>query len=521
MPVMAETTWTTATRNMVPEVLSAGLTPGGFRMEIAAPPGNYMMQRSTSLMPESWQEVGPINPASGTGGLTDAAALSLPRAFYRVAGGFQETDMRVIAFDSMISSGGYLEYGLYGGLWTGQTQENLVFQSANSSNGLVKIMDGESSKFRIEPLYDYGVISAYMERWNDEEVLPLDISGSPWSFPLDDASPTLYQLEGGNHSLFGFGRDDYQYEEVDEFGTYVNNEVSVESIWAIAKTENANPADLAGDWGFVRILVDGVSSDAGFNGEAWSTTLPAGPNPLQFSIASFTDFEIEHIWPSGDVGAEYRSSVAHDPVVNVALNLAADGSVIVNAANPEDSGPDFKGMVSPSAKLLVASAIDPDASAIPQGETDVFLPDLDGAASEWLVGVKKTNTPQLAGKTYRVLRKGWWMEGAAFEIDYSGPDDQLVFNSTGTAVTRSFDSAYNAVDFDGFFSAGESSEPLPMTVNVDPSGKILLQGGVPGDYTTRAFGYAQEGSNLLVMIETGETVDGAAGLGLIIAILKP
>ncbi len=53
----------------------------------------------------------------------------------------------------------------------------------------------------------------------------------------------------------------------------MNTEKSVESVWAIAKSVNANPSDLTGDWGFVRLLGDGVSSDGVFNGEAWATTM--------------------------------------------------------------------------------------------------------------------------------------------------------------------------------------------------------------------------------------------------------
>ena len=514
----AQTTWTPMTRNAVPEIVSAVMAPGGFRLEMAAPPGNYTLERSTSLLSGSWQPVGQIEPLLGSGEITDGAALSLPAAFYRVAGGFQETEMKLIAFDSLITSGGYLEYDTYGGLWTGQSHEDLWFQSSNAANGMVKFTDGQSAKFRLEPANGAGVVSAYMERWNDIEALPVGVSGSSWNFTFDEGNLVLRKLEGGNHSLFGINRHTDQYQETDEFGTYVNNERSVESIWAIAKSSNANPADLAGDWGFVRIMVDGIDSDAVFNGEAWSTTMTAGTNPRPFSVASYTDFDVEHIWPSGDVAAVYNSLVIHNPPVTPLLSLAADGSVIITNT---DGGSDLKGMVSPSAKLLVATGIDPDISEIPVGGTEVFLPELDGAVSEWLVGVKKTNSLQLAGKTYRVLRKSWWMEGAAFEIDFSGPADRLVFNATGTSVTRTFDSIYDVVDFDGNFSSGTGSEPLPMSVNVDSGGKIQLQAVIPGDYTARAFGYAQEGSNLLVMIETGETVDGAAGVGLIIAVLEP
>ncbi len=197
------------------------------------------------------------------------------------------------------------------------------------------------------------------------------------------------------------------------------------------------------------------------------------------------------------------------------LSLAADGGVTIS--NPE--GPDLTGMVSPSAKLLVAVAADPEISEITKGESEIFISGLDEAVSEWLVGVKTTNTPQVTGKTYRVLRKDWWMEGPVFEIDFSGLQDRLVFNANGTSVTRTFDSGFEAIDFDGDFDSDTSSEPLPLAVDVQ--GRITLEGTIPDDYTTRAFGYSQEGRSLLVMVKTGETVDGAAGVGLIIAVREP
>ena len=100
----AQTTWTPATRETVPEILSSGLVPGGFRIEIAAPPGDFRLERSTTLLQNSWQNLGAIDPIFGIGVRTDAGALSLPKAFYRVADSFDETAMKLVAFDSTLSS---------------------------------------------------------------------------------------------------------------------------------------------------------------------------------------------------------------------------------------------------------------------------------------------------------------------------------------------------------------------------------------------------------------------------------
>jgi hypothetical protein len=106
----------------------------------------------------------------------------------------------------LTSSSGYLGYELYSGLWSGHTEEDLVFQSANAGSGLVKLMDGQSTKFRMEPTNDFSVVSAFMECWDDVEFFPVTISGSSWDFAIDDGSLTMFQLEGGRHSLFGFNR---------------------------------------------------------------------------------------------------------------------------------------------------------------------------------------------------------------------------------------------------------------------------------------------------------------------------
>lgn len=491
-------------------------------MEIQAPPGNYTLERSVNLSQGSWQSVGPIVPNVEFGSLTDAAALALPAAFYRVAGGFQETEMRSISFASTISSSGNPQSGILGGLWTGNSQDSLRLQSANPQSALIKSQAGERARFRVEPTSSFGQISAYVERWNDEETLPLTINGGRLNLTHEEGNLELFQLEGGNHSIFGIGQYADETTETGEFGTYLNSERGTEAIWAIAKSVNANPADLAGDWGFVRVLVNaeqaGLLSNGWFNVEAWHTTITAGPNPRPFAVSSFMDVDVQHQWPSGQVVTQFRPLVVHSPVVSVSLSLSPNGEVTIQ---PEESDTLFRGMVSPSAKLMVLASSVPDSSDLPAAPSERFDSNLNQAVSEWAVGVKKTSSPQLAGKTYRILRQGWWMDGPTFKINASNAGERVVFNSNGSSATCSFDSQIQTVQFDGGITQSTHSGTLPMSVSVDAAGRILLEGSIPGESTIRTFGYAQEGSNLLVMVESVESTDGSAGLGLLIAVPEP
>jgi hypothetical protein len=507
-PVLtAQTTWTPETRQAVPEILGSGLTPGGFRIEIAGPPGDFRFQRSTTLLPGSWQDLGGIDPFFGTGEATDPGALSLPKAFYRVAGGFEETAMKLVSFDSTLSSASFDDFE-WGGLWSQQARENMIFQSAETTSGLVTLFDGESGGFIVEPNIDPRIFTS-VDQWNDPAILPVAINDNIWSIDTFGGPVDLIPLEDGGHALAGIARDEFSYED-DGFSA---TERSLETLWAISKSENAQPSDLAGNWGFVRILSDGFETEGFLDGYAFPTSITAGANPRTFTINNAQGFEIEHNWDL--FPAEVNSVFYPDnPGTVVSLDLAANGEVTLTlpGENP------FKGIVSPSAKLMVATASSPD----------LENPSEDFGEVQWLVGVKRTNTPALGGKTYRVIRQGWLVDGDFFEIDRGGPTDELVFDSGGTSVTRTSEFNFDNVSFEGVYDDGADPTPLIMDVSVNAQGRILMEDGVPGSYTARTFGFAQEGSGLLVLVDSidfeadPETdLPAAAAIGLMIAVEVP
>lgn len=505
----AQTTWTPDTRQAVPEILSSGRTPGGFRIEIAAPPGEFRLERSTTLLPNSWQDLGAINPVIGIGEATDPGALALPKAFYRVAGGFEETAMKLVVFDSALSSASF-DGAVWGGMWTWQTRENLVYQSAEPTSGLVTLLDGEEGGFIVEPNVSPSIFTS-VGQWNDPETFPVTVTGNNWTIDTFGNLIDLIPVEEGGHVLAGISRDEFSFDDGNGFSS---TERSLETLWAISKSQNAQPSDLAGDWGFVRILSDGFDTEGFLDGYVFPTSIVAGPNPRTFTVDNAEGFEIEHAW-SG-VPAVVNSVFYTDtenPVV-VSLDLASNGEVTltVPGENP------FKGIVSPSAKLMVATASTPDL----ENPSETF------GEVQWLVGVKRTNIPALGGKTYRVLRQGWWVDGDFFEIDRSDATDELVFNADGTSVTRTSTFLFDAVSFEGVYENGSDPAVLDMSVSINAEGRIQMEDIVPGEYTVRTRGFAQEGSGLLVLVDCIETeadpVEGfpaAAGLGLMIAVEQP
>lgn len=514
----AQLVWNPATVEAVPEVISAERMAAGFKLEICAPPGEYVLRRSTTLLPDSWQPIGVLEPVDGLAAATDAEALSLTSAFYRVEGTFSEMPQKLIGFETGIASAGVVPNAL-GGLWTGHAHQDFLFQRrAGSDAALAKFSGERFTSFRIEPTnLGGGTISASIKSGDEVDLIPIEVDADRWVVTADVGDVPLFKLEGGDHSLIGIFRDSESNDSPTPFGTYSSTEEAISTLWTISKSTAANPTDLAGDWGFVRIMVNGVSSDGIYSGLAFTTSITAGPNPRPISISSVTEFEIEHIWPNSDVEWSFSSEVFNPPITT-SLILAADGGVSI--PDPED-GPDFLGMASPSARLVVATKSTPDLPAPGAGEVDEFLPNLDEAAVQWLVGVKRTNTPQLAGKTYRIIRQGWWVDGDEFEIDAGSETDRLVFNAAGTSVTRTSSFAYEAVSFDGVMDSGSETIVQPMSVNVDVEGKITLEGGVVDDYNIRSFGFAQEGSKLLVLIDAIATEEEGAGLGLIVAIEEP
>lgn len=513
----AELAWTPASEQAVPDVVAASLVAEGFKFEIAAPPGEYALQRSTTLLPGSWQPLGVMEPSAGSASITDPAALSLPRAFYRVEGTFDELPMKLIGFDVSVTSGGIVP-NLFGGLWTGHAHQDFLFQKQpESDEALVKFFGERFTSFRIEPANSAGIISAVIESRSDVDVLSVEFEADRWLVDADIGEVPFFKLEGGDHSLIGMVRDFDATQFGTPLGLYSLTEESISTLWAISKSEDADPADLAGDWGFIRIMVDGVESDGIFSGLAFATSVTAGPGPRPIAITSITEFGIEHIWEDGDVDWVFGTETI-TPAITTALDLAPDGTVSIN---DPDEGPPFSGIVSPSAKLLVATKSDPELAAPGSDDTYEFLPGLDGGEVQYLVGVKRTNSPQLAGKSYRIIRQGWWVEGDGFEIDVSGEEDRLVFNAAGTSVVRTSSFDFQGVDFTGGKDSDSDSIVQPMTVAISAGGQITMVGGVAGDYTITSFGFAQEGSKLLILVDAIETEEDGAGLGLIIAIEEP
>jgi hypothetical protein len=508
----AATVWLPVTQEAVPEILGAERTPSGFSLEMAAPPGAYTFQRSLTLAGGSWQNLGIINPVSGVGAALDPAALTLPAAFYRVAGGFQETPMQLIAFDSTLSSTTFTsppDVFVWGGMWTRQSRENLLYQRTNPDNGLFKLLGGESGSFLVEPTNFFKVFTS-VEQWNDIETFPLATTASQWVVDVE-GGVTLIPAEGGNHSLVGIYRQD---EETYGDENFTSTDRSLETLWAIARSQDANPADLAGEWGFVRILIDAFDSDGIYSGLTFATSIAAGPNPRSFSINSIDEFEILHLWPTDTeptgVFPDFFSETLNPPLVPQ-LSLASDGEVVITVPG-EDGDEVFKGMVSPSAKLVVATSSVPNIDDNPGNEPGDF------GSVQYLVGVKRAINPQLAGKTYRVIRHGWWVEGDFFEVERSGTGAKLVFNANGTMVTRTEQVSSDFVSFDGVFGNASFSDNVNIPVSVN-GGQILMELSEPG-FSLKTYGFAQEGSGLLVLVDSIEDGNGA-GLGLIIAIEQP
>jgi len=515
MVVQAATVWNSATTEEVPGVTFAGMTPSGFRFEISAPPGDYPVQYSTNLL--QWFPLGVIEPPVGTGDIVDAGALGRPAGFYRAAGGFEETRMHVIALESAVESSGFPGYQMLGGLWSGHSNEAALFQSSNPADGLLRLVGGTFSQFRIEPGNTYASLAGYAEIYGDEDVFPV-IKGVD-SFNVitdDDVEIEFFKLEGGEHSLVGLFNDTYDYDDPDS--DYTSTEESIGMVFLAAKCTDAQEADMTGDWGFVINLIEAEPDRVLYSGMAVVASMAAAP--LRASVSKVTEFKIDQFFDPAFVDA-YSVVEAINEVFPA--SLSADGSFQL------DAGMQFKGFVSPSARFFAVAATDPGVESIPPSEEDVFQPVLAEAQTQVIVGVKRDPDPQLGGKTYRIIRKGWWVEDDGFEIDRSADGDRLVFNAGGTSVTRNSESLFTTVFFDGVIKnsvPGEETVSLTLAVTKDPAtGQIDMEGGFTEDgevFTYRSFGFAQEGGDLLVLVDSITTSsDGSAGLGLIIALREP
>jgi hypothetical protein len=332
------------------------------------------------------------------------------------------------------------------------------------------------------------------------------------AFTIDDEIE-IFKMEGGDHSLVGLFNDTYDYDDPDS--NYTSTEESTGMVFLAAKSTDAKEADMTGDWGFVINLIAAEQDRVLYSGMAAVASISAAP--LSVSVSKVTEFKIDQFFEPNFVQTENIVEIINEVFP---ASLSADGSFDFDG---------LKGFVSPSAKFFAIAATDSGIESIPSGEEDVFQPNLEEAESQVIVGVKRDANPQLGGKTYRIIRKGWWVEDDAFEIDRSADGDRLVFNAAGTSVTRNSESLFTTVFFNGAMkNSGPGDDPVNLTLAVSKdaaTGQITMEGGFTDDgevFTYRSFGFAQEGSDLLILVDTITTTSGgSAGLGLIIALREP
>ncbi|MEY4242559.1 MAG: hypothetical protein RLZZ245_144 [Verrucomicrobiota bacterium] len=504
--------WEIASRQASPTILSAAKNPDGFRLAFEAPPGNYTLERSINL--QTWASLGGLGISAGSGLFTDVGALTLDRAFYRIAGSFEEVPMGIIGFSSKVASGGMVGGPSYGGLWTGHSFQNFVLQRGNSTDALLRFSSAWATESRVETMSDLPMLAAWVEKWNEDQALPTAVTPNGLSVDLGEDQLELISLEGGDYSWVGLLKDENSVVDND----YQETSLQIEMPVILAKSRNASSVAMDGNWGLVRIMTDATSSEITYAGAAYPVTFSAGATQLDFS--QFMDFEIEQYLPSG--GLAHFSNMGSESM-SLATSVTADGAF--HLLSPE--GLEFTGRVSPSAKFLAAAASPMGLENLPDGASEAFLPNLEEVENQWLLGVKRTFSPDLAGKSYRIIRKGWWVEGQTFEIDASGTGDRLVFNSSGTSAMRSSEFNFSAVDFSGFLESslpGEATIDQPMSVTVDERGQIEMQASFEeeGDLVTiRSFGFAREGSDLLILVVAIQDGSGGAGIGLIIAVREP
>ncbi len=510
----AATVWSPAVTEESPEVRSAAITAGGFRIEIDAPPGSYPVEKSANLA--GWEAEGEASGTLGAVSYTDAGARESPVGFYRVGGSFDQGLLHGLGFVSRVESSGMLPDGdTYGGLWTGHSFETGRVQSADPADALLRIDAMAASAFRIQPSNPHAVLGAYIETSRQPEVSALAMGEASWMVPAGDGGPpvTLLTLEGEGGALAGISEESEQQSS----GFYQSTTAEFGLFLAAPAVVDANPADLQGDWGFVRVLVEADPAGALFSGAAYTGSISAAGTAL--AVEAGNEFEIEQSFSPATVTV----SESFDPAVDVTLtvDLAAEGSVRIFEPEEENS---LEGFVSPTAKWMAAASTSPGIEVLPEGQAEHYAAHLPEASTQLLLGVKRDATPALAGKTYRIVRCGWYVESGAFEIDRSGEGDRLVFSADGQSATRTSDFVFRAVTFSGELDSSTPGDELgtfPMSVSTAGDGSISLAATLEEDDETmdlHTFGFAQEGGDVLVLVDAASSTGGSASLGVIIAV---
>ena len=544
----ASVLWSPQTAEMTARLTQAEFLPGlGYSIAIEAPPGGYVLEFSENLGPPPWQNLTTLHPAAGQAAYLDATAVSRGRGFYRVGGSFTSGGYHSITPGFAVESGfgSSTNGGTRGDLLCGLSAADLQLEHQGEVSGLMRFQNTEFVESYLAPQIDD--LSAFRGT-GANAVFPLSFTAGGWQsvvpagpYPLPYgqafvAATTFpfQEMESDRLSLTAIGLRTYQgavAPESDEPQPFAGNKLELPFL--IRKSTDAEAEDITGGWGMIHLSVLGELTEQGgelpptlpghihYAVSAAVAEITANSNTeAALSISRESTFQVRQSFnPSSAVDI-----VSAESTEARSFEMELDSTGAVSLRDIQESDPAILlGAISPSTGLLVAAGSTP-----PRGsEAGYFEPDnvfIDPGASAGTavaVAVRRETSPQLANRSYRAIRVGFYITPGGFEISRWMPGAQVTINADATVATVSATQQFYAATFDGSTQSENLNPGGIHELAVAPDGMISLAADPPNSPESRYVGFAQLGADLIILGGTRSELNGSAEVSLMILMAGP
>jgi hypothetical protein len=342
------------------------------------------------------------------------------------------------------------------------------------------------------------------------------------------------EMESNRASLAAMGLLTYQgavEPESEDPQPFAGNKLELPFL--IQKSTDADAEDITGGWGMVHLTVRGELTVQG--GEL----PPTLPGHIHYAVSAAVA-EITAISDTEAALSISRESVSQvrqpfNPASAVdivsgessearsfELELASDGAVSLRDIQESDPAI-LLGAISPTTGLLVAAGSTPpaDSEAGNPAPDNGFIDPGATSGTGITVAVRREINPQLASRSYRAIRVGFYITPGSFEISRWIPGAQVTINAGATAATVSATQRFYSATFDGFTQSESFTLGGTHELTVAPDGMISLAADPPNSPESRYEGFAQLGSDLIILGGTRSELNGNAEVSMMILMASP
>jgi hypothetical protein len=293
------------------------------------------------------------------------------------------------------------------------------------------------------------------------------------------------------------------------------------------KSENAQFADLAGDWAFTRLEleVEPGGNEANYTVLTFPAAITDGGALFAAAGVEFIESEFFHFLDGSGVEKRRFEATVEASDISAPFTLSSDGRISFNTGDTGQPGRNpqvFGGFVAPSFDFLVMAEGVPGVYPLRQG--DDTLPDVDlFSAHQVFVGIKRTANPELLNKRYRLVGLKYHPNAETFELAAWKESAQLTFAS-GMQGSWQFEADGKQVKLDNGELAGimdfSQSATIPFEYLVEDDGRIYIDlSGTEGVEESLVNGYASPNSEVLVFSHALSLDDARHGeIGMWIAL---